>query len=630
MPFQLRYTNQRPKIQGMIGLRPDGKAIVYATSNHVVATWDVRTGSQLITLELDPTLWEVKVSRDGQTAIARERNDYVSIWDIPTQRMLGRFPCIRGQYGGCRFETPFLSQDRTKLAGIGELGKIFVWEVPTGELLHSFQVEPDVTCMAIDPSGRILVAGCENDHGGYIHVWDLTTGEQRHSLHVFDFEPRPYSPYLDGSTDDSQGVIALWLSPDAHVIFQLRTKEFQAWDVLRGERLRILPSSIQWIGDFTADSRFVYTNAGVLDWRTGAVTAMRPGLSWMTRTMAISQDGRFWLTANQNQQSVVKDLRTNEEIQLFLFKRHSDVISDVICSPDDRTFITSSRDRTAKIWSLTTGELLHTLQAGITGRVARVPEYGQELAVTSTGSSLILFTAGKRITVWDGRSGQEIRSFAEDEQAYFSVAVSSDGQYVACGRFAYVVQIWDWRRGRLLHTFKHCNESGGKYSRIIALAFHPHRHTLISLDIGGQLRCCNFLTGESIASTITQSFVTAIAASPDQHLFATAADEGIKIWNLITDTLIHTILLHPDPYNKSIVVQCLAFSPDNRFIVAGLRSFRSENNDNIRIWAVASGEEQQSLPEPRSVTGLAFNSNGQTLISTNADAAVHVWQARNP
>lgn len=383
MPFQLRYTNQRPKIKGMLGLRPDGKAIVGAISNHIVYTWDVRTGSQLETLELDPTLWEVKVSRDGQTAIALERNDYVSVWDIPTQRMLGRFPHIRGHYSGCRFETPFLSQDRTKLAGIGELGKIFVWDVPTGALLHSFQVEPDVTCMAIDPSGRVLVAGCETYHGGDIHVWDLVTGQQRHSLHVFDFEPRPYSPYLDGSTDDPKGVTALWFSPDAQtVIFKLRTEEFQAWDVVRGERLRTL-YSVRWIGDFTADSRFIDTPTGVMDWRTGTTTPMRSGLTWMTRTMAISQDGRFWLTTNQNYQSVVKDLRTNEEIQLF--KGHSDGISAVICSPDDQTFITSSRDGTVKIWRLTTGELLHTLQAGITGRGARIAEHGQELAVTSTG-----------------------------------------------------------------------------------------------------------------------------------------------------------------------------------------------------------------------------------------------------
>ncbi|WP_339384582.1 hypothetical protein [Oscillatoria sp. FACHB-1407] len=56
-------------------------------------------------------------------AIALERNNYVSVWDIPTQQMLGRFPHIRGHYSECRFETHFLSQDRTKLAGLGELGK---------------------------------------------------------------------------------------------------------------------------------------------------------------------------------------------------------------------------------------------------------------------------------------------------------------------------------------------------------------------------------------------------------------------------------------------------------------------------------------------------------------------------
>ena len=79
MQFQLRYTNQRPRIKGTIGLRPDGKAIVGAISNHFVVTWDVCTGSPIETLELDPTLWEDKVSRDGQTAIAIKAPIYMQL-----------------------------------------------------------------------------------------------------------------------------------------------------------------------------------------------------------------------------------------------------------------------------------------------------------------------------------------------------------------------------------------------------------------------------------------------------------------------------------------------------------------------------------------------------------------------
>ncbi|HEY9649536.1 MAG TPA: WD40 repeat domain-containing protein, partial [Coleofasciculaceae cyanobacterium] len=303
---------------------------------------------------------------------------------------------------------------------------------------------------------------------------------------------------------------------------------------------------------------------------------------------------------------------------------HSGEISALVLSPDDQTFITSGSDRTAKIWSFATGELLQTLKTGSHCGL-------KGLALTPSSLPLTLFTAGEEIGVWDGRSCRKVRSLKGEQQSYYSVAISADGQYLASGSFAYGIQIWDWQRGKLLLSFKHSTDSGGKYSEVTALAFSTHHRALMSLDSVGRLRFWHFLTGEQMSSPMAQHSITKMAISPDATVFAAASSQGIQIWDLVTDTKIHTLPPYRDRRNSSVGVRCLAFSPNNRLLASGYyRTPTSAIDNNIKIWDIASGQEQQSLPgHSLTVTGLAFSRNGQTLISCSEDSSVRIWQTIN-
>lgn len=620
MPFQLLYSTKTPKLRQAIAIRPDGQAIVGAIGNNTIATWEILTGNLMQTWELDNTLKEFQVFRDGQTAIAIESNDDVTIWDIPTQRVLGRFPC--GHY---RFNFQSLSRDRSKIVGKDyQRGLVKVWDVRTGNELHSFEMEPYVTCVAIDPTGKIVVAGSETYEGGDIKVWDIINRRELQSLHVFHFVPREYSPYLNGDTDEPKGVVAIWLSPDAQTLLcEIRNREIHVWDLVQGQRLRVLPSKIQSIGDFTADSQFISTDSGLLNWRTGEITPMRSGLSWMTRTMAISQDGRFWATTSDNGNPVVQDLITKETI--FQFAGHTRQITALAIGPDGTTVITGSEDHTAKIWNLASGELRQTITTGT--------YYVNALAVTPASANLppTLFTGSKEIGIWDLRSGRKINSLGTEElQLFKCLAISPDGRLLASGTYAYGIQIWDWQRGKLLHSFKQ-EPGAGRGSDMANLIFSNRHQCLIAATAGGtEIKFWNWLTGEPLPSPLlphSAAWGSHIALSPDERLLAIVRTPKLEIWNLDTGELVHSLEVYRSPLG-SIPLSTIAFSPDNRLLVSGYyKRSHSGFDHNIKIWDVVSGREQQQLSgHPLTVTGLAFTSDGQKLVSCGEEASIRVWQ----
>lgn len=94
--------------------------------------------------------------------------------------------------------------------------------------------------------------------------------------------------------------------------------------------------------------------------------------------------------------STLWDLATTETITLGA---HTTDAYAVVFSPDGRTLASSSRDRTVKLWHVTTGQELLTLKthAAVTS-----------LAFFPDGKTLAAGCADKTIKLWDVKRGEEV------------------------------------------------------------------------------------------------------------------------------------------------------------------------------------------------------------------------------
>jgi RNA polymerase sigma factor (sigma-70 family) len=111
--------------------------------------------------------------------------------------------------------------------------------------------------------------------------------------------------------------------------------------------------------------------------------------------------------------------------------------------------------------------------------------------------------------------------------------------------------------------------------------------------------------------------VGAFALSPDGKTLAGAGGRDLVLWDAVTGKELRRL-------EGSVgILHALAFTPDGRFIAWG-----TEDN-TIRVWDVAKGAQRRRFQHPpgagRGVYGLAFTSDGNTLVSRGVDG-ICLWQ----
>jgi len=116
--------------------------------------------------------------------------------------------------------------------------------------------------------------------------------------------------------------------------------------------------------------------------------------------ICFSPDGEVLLTGGYD--SVVRAWNTETGEEIRSFSGHIGAISDLACSADGQMFA-SAGDDTARLWSLSTGELLRTLTvpgASVT-RVVFAPNTNQ---LVTSDTSLT-----NNVRVWDLTTGNQFQ-----------------------------------------------------------------------------------------------------------------------------------------------------------------------------------------------------------------------------
>ena len=110
-------------------------------------------------------------------------------------------------------------------------------------------------------------------------------------------------------------------------------------------------------------------------------------------------------------------------------------------------------------------------------------------------------------------------------------------------------------------------------------------------------------------SILAHSPVVLLSLTPVQWEVPT-----IRLENTVTGKNLHTLRGHKHD------LASLRFSPDGKMLASAAK-------DGIRLWDVSSGKERHKLSENRSMYALAFSPNGKVLASIGLDQSVYCWDA---
>jgi eukaryotic-like serine/threonine-protein kinase len=126
---------------------------------------------------------------------------------------------------------------------------------------------------------------------------------------------------------------------------------------------------------------------------------------------------------------------------LLSFAGHSKLVWSVAISPDGRTALSGSHDKTLKLWELATGKELRTF-TGHTGPVNSV-------AIARDGRTALSGSSDNTLKLWDLASGKQLRTLTGHSEGVSRVAIAPDGRTAISGSGDNTLKLWDTEPERM-------------------------------------------------------------------------------------------------------------------------------------------------------------------------------------
>ena len=278
-----------------------------------------------------------------------------------------------------------------------------------------------------------------------------------------------------------------------------------------------------------------------------------------------------------------------------------------IFSSDGKYVVTGSDDKTTKIWELSSGRLLHTLEApaDADGFLEETLHFSPDGRYVVTGSD------DNTAKIWEVASGRLLHTLEDQREGGFRrVRFSPDGSYVLTWSYD-AARVWELSSGELLHLFQ------GQARFGIRVRFSPDsRYVMMNAD----WRTTILEVASGLLRTLDLEFLHEHARlkakfNPGSSYLVTWSHETAKIWGLSSGTLLHTLEGHEDDVNT------VSFSSDGSYVVTG------SDDKTLKIWEVSSGRLIHILEgHEDSVTGASVSSDGKYLITASSDNTAKIWR----
>ncbi|MCI0461473.1 MAG: protein kinase [Gemmataceae bacterium] len=321
-------------------------------------------------------------------------------------------------------------------------------------------------------------------------------------------------------------------------------------------------------------------------------------------TVEFHPDGHSLVTASRDRTARVWRVETGEAVTPPL--RHQDWVATAFFSPDGRLVVTASHDRTAGLWDAQTGRLRFLLQHDSALHYA---------CFCPRGERVVTACADGTARVWDAQTGTAVTPPLLHRCQVNQATFSPDGKHVltACRVFH--------------HPNKHNGEAGvwdaASGARVVTLApgegvsqawFTPDGRKVVTASSSGHAKVWEVATGKPLVTLVGSGPPEYVALSPGGRLVLTANQYGrARAWETATGKPAGPELKH--------ATSILAGRFSTKFRLA-----TAAGDGTARVWEPWQGTEMKApLHHAAAVSWVAFSRTGALLATAGKNGLVLVW-----
>ncbi|KAK2736769.1 WD domain protein [Myotisia sp. PD_48] len=265
----------------------------------------------------------------------------------------------------------------------------------------------------------------------------------------------------------------------------------------------------------------------------------------------------------------------------FILTGHRLGVSAVRFSPD------GTADATIKIWSTSTGNLIHTFEGHLAG-ISTI-SWGPDSKTIASGSD------DKSIRIWNVETGKPYPNpFLGHHNYVYSIAVSPKGNMLVSGSYDEAVFLWDVRSARIMRSLP-------AHSDPVAGVDIVRDGTLIVSCAGdGLIRVWDTASGQCLRTLVHEDNppVTSVKFSPNgKYILAWTLDGCIRLWDYVEGRCIKTYQGHKnEKYSLTGGFGCYGQQIlSNPHAESGVPVSRSLSNANQYAFAVSGSEDGSVL-----------------------------------
>jgi WD40 repeat protein len=278
---------------------------------------------------------------------------------------------------------------------------------------------------------------------------------------------------------------------------------------------------------------------------------------------------------------------------------HKGNLFGVAISADGQRGLSTSEDKSMRLWDLKTGKELRTFPFNVgLAHVAYTPD------------GLALFAQDKILVLWNFQTGRVVSRFQGHTGGILSTALSPDGRYLLSGSHDHTARLWEVATGRQIRQFN------GHSHIVHAVAISPDGRHVLTGSWDRTVRLWNTSTGKEIRRFEGDAGeVTSVNFSPDgRQALSGGNDKRIRLWDVETGKEMRRFEGHDD------VVRSVVFSPDGRRFLSG------SYDKTVRLWDVETGKALCRLEgSPGGINDVAFSPDGHRALSGGNEAALCLW-----